>query len=241
MPATACHVQASIGATRAFAFDIQAVCTGFIYALKCADSLLAADPDYSTALVIGADTYSRILDYTDYRTSTLFGDGAGAVVLGKVPDGQGLLASTLYSDGRNKDLIQIPGGGSRIPPSHLSIEKHQHYFMMNGREVRRLATEKLAAVVTELCTTVGITLPDVDLIVSHQANGVMLADLAENLGLASGMLHLTVGKYGNTGAASVPITLDDAVRASRLQRDSLLLIVAFGGGATWGGVALRWA
>ncbi|WP_131770977.1 3-oxoacyl-ACP synthase III family protein [Candidatus Protofrankia californiensis] len=225
MPATACRVQEAIGATRAFAFDIQAVCTGFIYALKVAHSMLVADPAYSTALVIGADIYSHILDYTDPRTSILFGDGAGAVVLGKVPGGQGLLASTLSSDGRHADLIQVPPGG---------------FFTMNGREVRRLATEKMAGVVTDLCTAVGVTLPDVDLIVPHQANGVMLADLAETLRLAPDMMHLTVGKYGNTGAASVPITLDDAVRAGRLQQDSLLLLVAFGGGATWGGVALRW-
>lgn len=240
MPATACHVQAAIGATRAAAFDVDAVCSGFVYALSVANAMLVAYPACSTALVIGADIYSRILDYTDRRTAILFGDGAGAVVLGKVPDGKGLLTSTLSSDGRSADLIQIPAGGSRTPASPRTLQEGAHFFKMDGREVRRLAAEKMAAVVKDLCTAAGVTLSDVDLIVPHQANGVMLADLAETLSLGPGVLHLTVGKYGNTGAASVPLTLDDAVRVGRLKQDSLLLLVAFGGGITWAGAALRW-
>ncbi|SBW24350.1 Acetoacetyl CoA synthase NphT7 [Candidatus Protofrankia californiensis] len=240
MPATACHVQAAIGATRAFAFDVEAVCSGFVCALIVADAMLANNPAYSTALVIGADTYSRVLDYTDRRTAVLFGDGAGAVVLGKVPGGKGLLASTLSSDGRGADLVKIPAGGSRIPASLHTLEEGKHYFAMDGREVRRLAAEKMPAVVTDLLKAADVTLSDVDLIVPHQANGVMLAELAATLGLAPGVLHLTVGRYGNTGAASVPITLDDAVRAGLLTQDSLLLLVALGGGMTWGGAALPW-
>ncbi|MEU6646110.1 beta-ketoacyl-ACP synthase III [Saccharomonospora sp. NPDC046836] len=241
MPATACQVQANIGATRAAAFDIDAVCTGFVYALVTAQALLAADAERRTALVIGADLYSRFLDYDDRRTSVLLGDGAGAVVLGKTAEEQaGLLASTLGSDGTLAHLVQIPAGGSRRPPSFETIAGKEHYFTMLGREVRSLAAEVLPTLVADLLKAVDLQLSDVALIVPHQANGVMLAEWAEALGLAPGQLHLTVDRYGNTGAASVPITLDDAVRNGRLARGDIALLVAFGGGMTWGGTAVRW-
>jgi 3-oxoacyl-[acyl-carrier-protein] synthase-3 len=240
MPATACQVQANIGATRAAAFDIDAVCSGFVYAFAVAHALLLADPARSTALVIGADTYSRILDYSDRRTAVLFGDGAGAVVLGKTTDRAGVLASTLSSDGTTADLVKIPAGGSRTPPSRQTVDAGEHYFAMQGGDVRRLATKMLPAVVADLLDSTALSLSDVDLIVPHQANGVMLADLASSLDLAPGIMHLTVDRYGNTGAGSVPITLDDAVRHGRIGPGATLLLVAFGGGMTWGGIALDW-
>lgn len=241
MPATACEVQGKIGATHAAAFDVDAVCSGFVFALVTAHSMLLADPEARTALVIGADTYSRILDYNDRRTSVLFGDGAGAVVLGKSTNGQGILATMLGSDGTLSELVQIPGGGSRKPPSPATIEAGEHYFAMRGREVRDLAGRVLPTVVTQVLKGCGLELSDVDLIVPHQANGVMLTELANTLELRPGQMHLTVARYGNTGAASVPITLDDAVRTGRVQENNGVLLVAFGGGMTWGGAALRWA
>lgn len=240
MPATACAVQAEIGATRAAAFDIDAVCTGFVYALVTAHALLSAEPVPRTALVIGADAYSRVLDYTDRRTCVLFGDGAGAVVLGRRPGGAGMLASALNSDGTLTDLVRIPAGGSRRPTSAETLAEGGHYFAMRGREVRELAARVLPELVLDLTGAAGIQLDDVDLLVPHQANGVMLGELADSLGLEPSRLHRTVERYGNTGAASVPITLDDAVRAGRLIEDDILLLAAFGGGMTWGGAVLRW-
>lgn len=240
IPATACHVQALLGATRAAAFDVDAVCSGFVYALVVAHAMLQADPQRTAALVIGADTYSRILDYSDRRTAILFGDGAGAVVLRKVPDTESVLATTLSSDGSNADLVTIPAGGSRVPASADTVAGGGHFFAMRGGDVRRLATKVLPAVVWDLLDTTELRPADIDLLVPHQANGVMLADLADCLDLRPGAMHLTVERFGNTGAASVPLTLDDAVRGGRLTRGSIVFLVAFGGGMTWGGVALRW-
>lgn len=240
MPATACAVQGKIGATQAAAFDVDAVCSGFIYALVTAHGLLTADAEAQTALVIGADTYSRILDYEDRRTAVLFGDGAGAVVLGKTTGKQGLLATLLGSDGSLHDLVQVPAGGSRKPASGATLAAGEHYFAMRGREVRELAGRVLPDAVSHVLKSAGLDVPDVDLIVPHQANGVMLADLANVLGLQPDQLHLTVDRYGNTGAASVPITLDDAVRSGRIAENDVVVLVACGGGMTWGSAALRW-
>jgi acetoacetyl-CoA synthase len=241
MPATACLVQANLGATRAAAFDVDAVCSGFVYAFTVAHALLMSDATRSTALVIGADTYSRILDYTDRRTAALFGDGAGAVVLRKSPgtDG-GVLATTMSSDGTAADLVQIPAGGSRTPPSPQTLDARQHYIAMRGGDVRRLAAKVLPSVVTDLLGATGLSLSDIDLIVPHQANGVMLAELAVALELPPAAMHLTVDRFGNTGAGSIPITLDDAASSGRIGPGATLLLVAFGGGMTWGGIALRW-
>jgi 3-oxoacyl-[acyl-carrier-protein] synthase-3 len=240
MPATACAVQARIGATRAAAFDLDAVCSGFLYALVTARGLLAMDDEARTALVIGADTYSRILDYDDRRTAILFGDGAGAVVLGKTASGAGVLSTVLGSDGTKQDLVRIPAGGSRQPATEATLAAGEHYFAMRGREVRDLAARVLPDVVERVLKSAGLALSDVDLLVPHQANGVMLADLADVLGLRPDQMHLTVGQLGNTGAASVPITLDDAVRSGRVQENDVVVLVAFGGGMTWGGAACRW-
>ncbi|MFD4191810.1 3-oxoacyl-ACP synthase III family protein [Amycolatopsis thermoflava] len=240
IPSTACFVQSALGASRAAAFDVDAVCTGFMYAFVSAHAMLLAGQGPQTALVIGADTYSRILDYGDRRTSVLFGDGAGAVVLGKVADGRGLLASTLGSEVGTTDLVRIPAGGSRRPASHATVESGGHYFAMEGREVRNLAGAVLPDVANQVLKTAEIEIGDIDLVVPHQANGVMLAELEESLSLKEGVMHKTVARYGNTGAASVPVTLHDAILAGRITRDDLVLMVAFGGGMTWGGALMRW-
>lgn len=240
MPATACSVQAGLGAANAAAFDVDAVCTGFVYALVVARSMLAATPGAGKALVIGADTYSRILDQHDRRTAVLFGDGAGAVVLGETGAGTGIQSTMLGSDGRCTDYVRIPAGGSRRPPTVESVLAGEHYFAMKGGDVRRLAREVFPRVVKQLITATMTELSELDLVVPHQANGVMLREWERELGLAPGVLHRTVERYGNTGAASVPITLDDAVRRGRLRPGASVLLVAFGGGMTWGGVATRW-
>lgn len=239
IPATACHVQASLQATNAVAFDVMAVCTGFVYALAVARDMLLANDERQTALVVGSDVYSRILDYTDRRTAPLFGDGAGAVVLGKTGEG-GIVTTSLGTDGTLADVVQIEAGGSRMPPSIDSIASQQHYFRMQGRRAREVVEGLLPSLVADLLKPGGMSLADVDLIVAHQANGVMLEEWEKNLAVAPGVIHETVRHHGNTGAASVPITLDAAVRAGRLAKGDTVLMIAFGGGVTWGGATVRW-
>lgn len=243
MPASACHVQANLGAHRAVAFDVDSVCSGFVYAFVVAHAILASQGWARHALVIGADTYSRVLDYTDRRTAVLFGDGAGAVVLGpRRADGRaGVLATSLGSDGTTADLVQIAAGGSRRPTTPETVANGEHYFAMRGGDVRRLANKVFPTLMDDLLAAASLRLDQVDLIVPHQANGAMLDEWATGLGLAPGVLHRTVEKYGNTGAASVPITLDDAVHTGRLADPATVLMVAFGGGMSWGGVAVTWS
>jgi 3-oxoacyl-(acyl-carrier-protein) synthase III len=240
IPATACTVQANLGAHGAVAFDVDAVCTGFVYAFAVARAMLLADDTVRAALVIGADTYSRILDYTDRRTSILFGDGAGAVVLARSAGQDGVPATLLGTDGTQADLVHIAAGGSRAPASERTVADRKHYFAMRGGEVRRITAKILPALMSDLLRKAAIGIADVDLLVPHQANGVMLRDWARELELPPGVMHTTVERYGNTGAASVPVTLDQAVRSGRLSYGATVVLVALGGGVTWGGIVLRW-
>ncbi len=240
LPATACRVQANLRAYQAPAFDIDAVCAGFLYGLATLDGMLRSDPERRFALLVGADTYSRILDYDDRRTAVLFGDGAGAVVLGKTDRSSGILATSLRADGDLADLVRVPAGGSRLPASAETVASGQHYFLMEGQEVRTYVERMFPEVIEQTLKQAGLTLDDIDLIVPHQANGVLLRQCARMLELDVDRMHLTVERYGNTGAASVPITLDDAVRVGAVHPGDALLLVAFGGGMTTGGTAVRW-
>lgn len=241
IPATASRVQAALGATRAAAFDLDAVCTGFVYALALVAGFMRAEPSLRYALIVGADAYSRILDYRDRKTAALFGDGAGAVVLSRNDDADhGVRGTALGADGSLAHLVQIPAGGSRLPASPATVAGGQHHFKMLGREVRDFAHEVFPRIVKTTLDAAGLALADVDLIVPHQANGVILRECGDALGVPPDRLHLTVGRYGNTGAASVPITLDDAVRRGRVAPGAIVLLAAFGGGMTWGGAVLRW-
>lgn len=237
-PATACLVQHAMGAYSAAAFDLNAVCSGFLFALATVQRMLLVEGGYG--LVIGADVYSRILDHSDRRTAILFGDGAGAVVVGPVPDGHGLLDLDLLSDGRHHDLIKVPAGGSRLPASTATLRDGAHFFQMDGRGVRGYVAEKVPPLLAKIVNSNGLTVADVDHFVPHQANGVMLADLADQLGLLS-KTRLTIRHYGNTGAASVPITLDEVVRCGVLHPGDVVLLAAFGGGMAMGGALLRWS
>ncbi|TNC19271.1 3-oxoacyl-ACP synthase III family protein [Amycolatopsis alkalitolerans] len=239
IPAAACTVQANLGASHAVAFDVDAVCTGFIYALSVARAMLLEDRQADTAVVIGADTYSRILDYTDRSTAALFGDGAGALVLRKCGH-DGLFSTVLGTDGTLADLVQMPAGGSRTPPSADTVECGQHYFAMRGREVRALTAKVVPQLMADLLERARLDLAQVDALVPHQANGIMLRDWASELGLRPGIMHTTVEHYGNTGAASVPITLDHAVRGGSIHGGDTVVMVALGGGVTWGGTAVTW-
>lgn len=240
LPATACFVQHNIDASRAVAFDLNAACTGFVYALSIAHDMLVADPRRTTALLIGAEIYSRSVDYSDHRICVLLGDGAGAVVLRKAEDSPGILTTSLASNGALTGLAQIPAGGSRMPASEHTVRAGQHYLQMRGRDVRRTVAGLLPGLISDLLQRSHLEFSDVDLIVPHQANGIMLAEWARSLDVPTELVHQTVAWSGNTGAASIPIALDDAVRSGRVSDEDVLLLISFGAGVTWGGVALKW-
>lgn len=235
-PATACKVQAALGMTRGFAFDVQAVCSGFIYALATADNFIKAG-QAKTALVIGAETFSRILDWTDRTTCVLFADGAGALVL-KAEEGKGdnsdrgVLTTHLHSDGRHHDLLYVDGG-----PSSTQTTGH---LRMLGKEVFRHAVVNLADVVRETLGAVGMQPSEIDWLVPHQANKRIIDGTARKLGLSIDRVVLTVDRHGNTSAASVPLALAEAVKDGRIKRGDVLLLEAMGGGFTWGSALVRW-
>jgi 3-oxoacyl-[acyl-carrier-protein] synthase III len=235
-PATATLVQADLGMTKGIAFDVQAVCSGFVYAMTTADALIRAG-QAKTALVIGSETFSRILDWTDRGTCVLFGDGAGACVVQAVEgDGsnndQGILAAKLHADGRHYNKLFVDGG-----PSTTQTVGH---LRMEGREVFKHAVNNLASVVGEVTAMVGITSADIDWVVPHQANRRIIEGTAKKLGIAESRVVMTMDKHGNTSAASIPLALDVAVRDGRIKRGDLVLMEAMGGGFTWGAVLLRY-
>jgi len=230
-PSSATKVQAALGINDCIAFDVHAVCTGFLYALSVADSMLRSG-NATKALVIGAETFSRILDWTDRATCVLFGDGAGALVLGAERTESGILATRLHADGRHNDLLFVDGG----PSTTGTVGK----LRMKGREVFRHAVVNLAGVMNEVLETAGLTTADVDWVVPHQANARILDATAKKLGLPPEKVVVTVDEHANTSAASVPLAFDTAVRDGRIKRGDVVVLEAMGGGFTWGAAALRY-
>ncbi len=239
-PATASFVQDGLGATRAAAFDVAAVCSGFVYALDVAAQYIATHR-YNNVLVVGTEVMSRILDWSDRNTCVLFGDGAGAVVLQPAPnDDEGVLASILGTDGSGACLLNIPAGGSRLPLTPAVMEQKGQYLMMKGREVYKFAVEIMGRAAEEAVTAAGLTPADVDLFVPHQANIRIIESSAKRLGLPMEKVFVNVDKYGNTSAASVPLALCEAWQAGRLQPGSIVVTVGFGAGLTWGANVIKW-
>ena len=230
-PSSATKVQAALGISDCIAFDVHAVCTGFLYALSVADSMLRSG-SAKKALVIGAETFSRILDWEDRATCVLFGDGAGALVLGADESDSGILATKLHADGRHNDLLFVDGG----PSTTGTVGK----LRMKGREVFRHAVVNLADVLNEVLEEAGLSACDVDWVVPHQANARILDATARKLGLPSEKVIVTVGEHANTSAASVPLAFDAAVRDGRIKRGDIVVLEAMGGGFTWGAAALRY-
>jgi 3-oxoacyl-[acyl-carrier-protein] synthase-3 len=239
-PPTASLVQDLIGAERAAAFDINVVCAGFVFGLAVAQSLIAARPD-AKALVIASDVYSRILDFGDRRTAVLFGDGAGAVVVGSVPDGYGILDAEMVTRGDASRLIRVDAGGSRRPASAETVANGDHYFRMDGRGVRDFVADHVPPVLAGLLDRAGLHAKDVDHFVPHQANGVMLKELVDLAGLDGARTHLTLDRFGNVGSASVPVALDAAARSGTVLPGDLMLLAGFGGGMSVGATVIRWA
>ena len=230
-PSSATKVQAALGINDCVAFDVHAVCTGFLYALSVADSMLRSG-GAKKALVIGAETFSRILDWDDRGTCVLFGDGAGALVLSAEETDGGILATRLHADGRHNDLLFVDGG----PSTTGTVGK----LRMKGREVFRHAVVNLAAVLNEVLAAAGLTSADVDWVVPHQANARILDATAKKLGLPPEKIVVTVDRHANTSAASVPLAFDTAVKDGRIKRGDIVVLEAMGGGFTWGAAALRY-
>ena len=235
-PATAVKIQHGLGVTKGAAFDVQAVCSGFVYALTTADAFLRTG-QFKRAVVVGSETFSRILDWTDRGTCVLFGDGAGAVVLEADPqhgtrEDRGILATSIRSDGRYEDLLYVDGGpGSTKTVGHLR---------MNGREVFRHAVQKIHGVIEETLVSTGYAADEIDLYVPHQANQRILDGIAKKLGVGPEKIMVTLDRHGNTSAASIPLALNQAFEEHRLKEGSLVLMEAMGGGFTWGAVLARW-
>lgn len=238
-PSVACQVQDALGIPHAASFDISAGCTGFVYALSVASHLIGGG-HYRAALVIGAETLSRIVDWTDRNTCVLFGDGAGAVVLQATDQPTGLLGCTLGSDGSGAELLYQPGGGSRRPASVETINAHQHYIKMNGPEVYRFAVDAMAKAAREVIEQTGIKPEDVELVIPHQANMRIIQAATKALHVPPEKVFTNLARYGNTSAASIPIALCEAVEHGRVQTSDHLLLVGFGAGLTWGAALVQW-
>jgi 3-oxoacyl-[acyl-carrier-protein] synthase-3 len=238
-PSTACFVQRKIGAYRAAGFDLEAACSGFIYALEIAQQFIMSRT-YDTVLVIGAEKLSSIVDWKDRNTCVLFGDGAGAAVLQNRPNAHGLLTAVMGADGRKADLIFMAGGGSRCPATTESVASRMHYLRMEGKETFKNAVQAMQRAAEEALRRCELDIARIKCIIPHQANRRIVDAVGERLGAKREQLFVNLDKYGNTSAASVAIALDEAVTSGRVQRGDLILMVVFGAGLTWGAAVIEW-
>jgi 3-oxoacyl-[acyl-carrier-protein] synthase-3 len=238
LPACAVTVQQKLGATCA-AFDMAAACAGFVYGLAVADGLMRTG-SFKKILVIGVEVLSKVVDWTDRNTCILFGDGAGAVVVGASEGERGILSTHIYADGAQMPLLNIPGGGVSCPASVKSVESKQHLVKMNGKGVFVHAVRNISKASMVALETNGMTADDVDLVVAHQANLRILEGVAEKTKLPLSKFYLNIHKYGNTSSASIPIALDEAVREGKVKPNDILLMSALGAGLSWGSALVRW-
>ncbi len=238
-PCTASLLQQALGATRAAAFDILVGCTGFVYGLAAAAALLATET-YDRALVIGAETLSKITDWQDRSSCVLFGDAAGAAVVAPVAEGCGILAHSLGNDGSNADALKIPAGGSRLPASQETVADRLHYLTMNGPEVFKFAVRVMTESSEEAVSRAGLSMSDIDIVIPHQANLRIIDAAAKRLNIPYEHFVRNLDRYGNTSAASIPLALDEAVRDGRVRPGSHLLFSSFGAGLSWAAMVLRW-
>jgi 3-oxoacyl-[acyl-carrier-protein] synthase-3 len=239
-PATACLIQDALGSAKAAAFDLSAGCSGFVYGLSVASDMIVSGR-YEHALVIGAETLSRITDWTDRGTCVLFGDGAGAVVLKASDASGGVLSSVLGADGSGGEVLILPAGGSAHPATAQTVAQRQHFIQMQGRPVYRFATRVMAEASKQALDRAGLNVKDVRLFVPHQANNRILQTAAKGLGVPEERMFSNLERYGNTSSASVPIALCEAIEQGRVQRDDLIVCVGFGAGLTWAASVIRWS
>lgn len=238
-PSTACILQERLGAKKAAAMDVSAACTGFLYGIATGSQFIATGL-YRYVLVIGVETLSKITDYKDRNTCVLFGDGAGAALLSPVPDGFGFQAFELGADGSGGSLLQLPAGGSRIPASHESIENRLHYISMTGREVFKFAVRVMNNATEAVLQKAGVTKEEIDLLVPHQANLRIIDAAINRFGLSPEKVVVNLDRYGNMSSASIPVALDEALAAGRINEGDNVVLVGFGGGLTWGASLLKW-
>ena len=241
-PSTACLIQTRLGIRNAICMDVEAACSGFLYIMEVAGSLLQTGR-YRNALIVGTEKLSSILDWTDRTTCVLFGDGAGAAVVSLAPaDNQtsGIIDFQLGADGANAEVLYQPAGGCAMPATEATVTDHQHYLKMRGREVYKLAVKVMGQAAAEILEQNGVTADQLGCVIPHQANMRIIEALSSRLEIPIERFYVNLDKYGNTSAASIPIALDEAVRAGRLQRGDLVLLVAFGAGLTWGATLLKW-
>lgn len=238
MPSTACLVQHELGAKGATAFDLNAACSGFLYASTVAAGMIVSGM-HQRVMVIGAETLSRCVDYADRNTCVLFGDGAGAVVFGPRRDGRGILYSTTYADGEHAQLLCIPGGGSKHPASLATVAARQHFMHIEGRPVFKFATNIFVQLIEESMAACALTLDDVKLVIPHQVNVRIIDAAMRRLAMPEEKCFVNIDRYGNTSAASVPIALDEARRQQRLEPGDIVILLAFGAGLTWGATVVK--
>ncbi len=238
-PSTACIVQDRLGATNAYAFDISAACAGFLFGLSVGRSAILSGAA-RTVLVAGVESLSKIVDWTDRNTCVLFGDAAGAVVLRSTGEPGGILATRLHSDGSLVHLLEMPAGGSLMPPSHETVDKRLHTIHMSGNDVFKHAVRAMESVALEALEVAGRTSAELDLLVPHQANYRIIDATARRLGLPMEKVFVNLERYGNTSSASIPLALDEARRSGRIQPGNLVEMVTFGGGFTWAAAVVAW-
>jgi len=238
-PSTACLVQRTLGAKHAAAFDLEAACSGFIYALEIGQQFITSRT-YDTVLVIGAEKLSSIIDWTDRNTCVLFGDGAGAAILQNRADSHGLLTVCMGADGNKADLLSMPGGGSRCPATAKSVDARLHYLRMDGKETFKNAVNAMYYAAREALRRCEVDISRIKCVIPHQANRRIIDAVGERLGAQPDQVFINLHKYGNTSAASVAIALDEAVQTGRVQRGDLILLVVFGAGLTWGAAVIEW-
>jgi 3-oxoacyl-[acyl-carrier-protein] synthase-3 len=239
LPSTACLIQAELGANNAAAFDIVAACSGFLYGLTMANGLIRTGQS-RCALVIGAEVLTKYVDYTDRSTCVIFGDGAGAAVLGPVDNDRGILAARIKSDGRFAEHLYAPGGGTRLGSTAETIAAGEHFFKMKGNELFKVAVRSMTEISRQVLEEAGQTASDVDLFIPHQANQRITDAVASKLDVSLERVYSNISMHGNTSSASIPIALDECVEAGRVREGDLVLLASFGGGVTWGGVLIRW-
>ena len=241
-PSTACILQEKLGAKHAFCFDLEAACSGLLYSLEVANSLLIGNPKYKKILVLGAEKLSSIVDWEDRNTCILFGDGAGALILGKCEDTAEncILASDLGANGKYTDILQIPAGGSRMPASAETVANRQHYLTMAGSDVFKLAVNAMVGSCKKVMKEAGITADDIKWLVPHQANYRILRAVASRLKIPEDEVYMNVNRFGNTSAASIGLCLDEIADGNKAEKGDYILLTAFGGGLTWGAMLLKW-
>lgn len=238
-PSTACIVQSNLGAKNAAAFDLEAACSGFLYGVSIGDQFIKTGL-YNHVLVIGAETLSKIMNWNDRNTCVLFGDGAGAVVLGPTEEGKGILSTHLGADGEGGKFLTLPAGGSRMPATVETVEQNLHYIKMDGSEVFKFAVRAMASAAKKALSLCELDVNDIDYLVPHQANTRIIGASAKRLKLPLEKVYVNLDKYGNMSAASIPVALDEAVRKGKIKENDNVVLVGFGGGLTWGSCVIKW-